>query len=200
MFYNTLIKIYSNLDPNSYIKSIYTDVQPYLKSIMFEDGFEINITKRVFCDIENSINIHSYIEIENELGHSATDQEVAERLGITTDELNKLLQEVNMSQMISLEDYLEQNHETGFDPLSLDRDDDQPEARIEIVEMKRILADAIEKLPEKERMVVTLYYYEELTLKEISMIMKVSESRVSQLHTKAILRMRGKLDRLQSVI
>ena len=142
----------------------------------------------------------AYIEIENELGHSATDQEVAERLGITTDELNKLLQEVNMSQMISLEDYLEQNHETGFDPLSLDRDDDQPEARIEIVEMKRILADAIEKLPEKERMVVTLYYYEELTLKEISMIMKVSESRVSQLHTKAILRMRGKLDRLQSVI
>ncbi|NLU51817.1 MAG: FliA/WhiG family RNA polymerase sigma factor [Clostridiaceae bacterium] len=142
----------------------------------------------------------AYIEIENELGHSATDQEVAQRLGITTDELNKLLQEVNMSQMISLEDYLEQNHETGFDPLSLDRDDDQPEARIEIVEMKRILADAIEKLPEKERMVVTLYYYEELTLKEISMIMKVSESRVSQLHTKAILRMRGKLDRLQSVI
>lgn len=142
----------------------------------------------------------AYIEIENELGHSATDQEVAEKLGITTDELNKLLQEVNMSQMISLEDYLEQNHETGFDPLSLDKDDDQPEARIETEELKKMLADAIEKLPEKERMVVTLYYYEELTLKEISLIMKVSESRVSQLHTKAILRMRGKLDRLQSVI
>lgn len=66
MFYNTLIKIYSSPDSNSYIKSIYADVQPYLKSIMFEDGFEINITRRVFCDIENSINIHSYIEIENE--------------------------------------------------------------------------------------------------------------------------------------
>ncbi|MBZ4647425.1 MAG: Ig domain protein group 2 domain protein [Clostridia bacterium] len=58
MFYNILIKIYSSPDPNSYIKSIYADVQPYLKSMMFEDGFEINITKRVFCDIENSINIH----------------------------------------------------------------------------------------------------------------------------------------------
>jgi len=142
----------------------------------------------------------AYFEIENQLGHSATDQEVAERLGITPDELNKLLQEVNMSQMISLEDYLEQNHETGFDPLSLDRDTNQPEQRMEVVELKETLAEAIEKLPEKERTVVTLYYYEELTLKEISVIMKVSESRISQLHTKAILRMRGKLERIKSAI
>jgi RNA polymerase sigma factor for flagellar operon FliA len=142
----------------------------------------------------------AYFEIENQLGHSATDQEVAERLGITPDELNKLLQEVNMSQMISLEDYLEQNHETGFDPLSLDRDTNQPEQRMEVVELKETLAEAIEKLPEKERTVVALYYYEELTLKEISVIMKVSESRISQLHTKAILRMRGKLERIKSAI
>ncbi len=142
----------------------------------------------------------AYFEVENQLGHSATDQEVAERLGITPDELNKLLQEVNMSQMISLEDYLEQNHETGFDPLSLDRDTNQPEQRMEVVELKETLAEAIEKLPEKERTVVTLYYYEELTLKEISIIMKVSESRISQLHTKAILRMRGKLERIKSAI
>ena len=75
-----------------------------------------------------------------------------------------------------------------------------PEHRLEVVEIKEMLADAIDKLPEKERMVVSLYYYEELTLKEISVIMKVSESRISQLHTKAILRMRGKLERLRSVI
>lgn len=142
----------------------------------------------------------AYFEIENELGHSASDQEVAEKLGISTDELNKLLQEVNMSQMISLEDFLEQNHETGFDPLSLDRDTNQPEQRMEVVELKETLSEAIEKLPEKERTVVTLYYYEELTLKEISLIMKVSESRISQLHTKAIMRMRGKLERLKSAI
>lgn len=142
----------------------------------------------------------AYFELENQLGHSATDQEVADKLGITLDELNKLLQEVNISQMISLEDYLEQNHETGFDPFSMQRETNMPEQRLELVELKEILADSIDKLPEKEKTVVTLYYYEELTLKEISLIMKVSESRISQLHTKAIMRMRGKLDRLKSAI
>lgn len=142
----------------------------------------------------------AYYELENELGHSASDQEVADRLGITLDEFNKLLQEVNISQMISLEDYLEQNHETGLDPFSMQREAGLPEQRLEVIELKEILADTIDKLPEKEKMVVTLYYYEELTLKEISLIMKVSESRISQLHTKAIMRMRGKLERLKSAI
>ncbi|NLL67036.1 MAG: FliA/WhiG family RNA polymerase sigma factor [Clostridiaceae bacterium] len=142
----------------------------------------------------------AYSELENQLGHSATDQEIADKLGITIEELTKLLQEVNVSQMISLDDYLEQNHETGFDSYSMQRESNSPEQRMEIVELKEILADSIEKLPEKERIVVTLYYYEELTLKEISLIMKVSESRISQLHTKAIMRMRGKLERLKSAI
>ena len=142
----------------------------------------------------------AYYELENELGHSASDQEVADRLGITLDEFNKLLQEVNISQMISLEDYLEQNHETGLDQFSMQREEGSPEQRMEVIELKEILADAIDKLPEKEKMVVTLYYYEELTLKEISLIMNVSESRISQLHTKAIMRMRGKLDRIKSAI
>ena len=139
-------------------------------------------------------------QVENRLGHSASDQEVADHMGITTEELNKLLQEVNMSQMISLEDYLDQNHEVGLDGLTMERDATRPEQRMEVVELSETLADAIEKLPEKERMVVTLYYYEELTLKEISHIMKVSESRISQLHTKAIMRMRSRLERLKSAI
>ena len=70
----------------------------------------------------------------------------------------------------------------------------------ELNELKEILGDSIDKLPEKEKMVLTLYYYEELTLKEISAIMKVSESRISQLHTKAILRLRGKLARQRSLL
>jgi len=142
----------------------------------------------------------AYFEVENRLGHSASDQEIADHLGITIDELNKLLQEVNMSQMISLEDYLDQNHEIGLDGLTMDRDAMRPEQRMEVIELRETLAEAIEKLPEKERMVVTLYYFEELTLKEISHIMKVSESRISQLHTKAIIRMRSRLERLKSAI
>lgn len=69
-----------------------------------------------------------------------------------------------------------------------------------MAELREILADAISKLPEKEKMVITLYYFEDLTLKEISAIMKVSESRISQLHTKAILRLRGKLARHKSIL
>lgn len=135
-----------------------------------------------------------YSELENELGHTATDEQVAGKLGISVDELNRTLQDVNMSTMISLEDYLEQNYETGFDIIN-DDEDRIPEKRIELTEIKDILTESIDKLPEKERMVVTLYYFEELTLKEISAIMKVSESRISQLHTKAILRMRSRLER-----
>lgn len=142
----------------------------------------------------------AYFEVENRLGHSANDQDIADYMGITVDELHKLLQEVNMSQMISLEDYLDQNHETGLDGITMDRNAARPEQRMEVVELRELLADAIEKLPEKERMVVTLYYYEELTLKEISCIMKVSESRISQLHTKAIMRMRSRLERMKSAI
>ncbi|MCX8130297.1 MAG: FliA/WhiG family RNA polymerase sigma factor [Clostridia bacterium] len=140
-----------------------------------------------------------YWELENELGHSASDKEIADKLGITTDELNKLLNDVNVSSMVSLEEFLEQNYEIGVDVPNANKDD-RPENYAEFSEIKDILADSIDRLPEKEKTVVSLYYFEELTLKEISAIMKVSESRISQLHTKAILRLRGKLARHKSIL
>ncbi|HHX22646.1 MAG: hypothetical protein BWY74_00843 [Firmicutes bacterium ADurb.Bin419] len=66
MFNDTLVKIYSSPNWLSYIKSIYADFQPYTKSIVFEDGFQIDITNRIFCDIDSSINKNSYMEIDNE--------------------------------------------------------------------------------------------------------------------------------------
>lgn len=140
-----------------------------------------------------------YWEIENELGHAASDKEVADKLGISLDEFYKLLNDVNVSSMVSLEDFLEQNYEIGVDMSGVSKED-RPENYVELAEIKEILADAINKLPEKEKTVISLYYFEELTLKEISAIMKVSESRISQLHTKAILRLRGKLARHRSLI
>lgn len=135
-----------------------------------------------------------YAEIENESGHSATDKEVAEKLGISMEDFYKLLNDVNVSSMMSLEEFMEQNYERGLEIVS-DATDDKPEAALENIEIKEILIDAIDKLPEKEKSVITFYYFEELTLKEISAIMNVTESRISQLHTKALLRMRGKLFR-----
>ncbi|MDP4179458.1 MAG: FliA/WhiG family RNA polymerase sigma factor [Bacillota bacterium] len=140
-----------------------------------------------------------YFEIENQLGHSASDKEVADKLGISLDEFYKLLNDVSVSSMVSLEDFLEQNYEIGVDQPN-SRNEDKPESYIEIAELKEILSDAISKLPEKEKTVISFYYFEELTLKEISAIMKVSESRISQLHTKAILRLRGKLARHRSIL
>lgn len=140
-----------------------------------------------------------YSEIENELGHSASDQEVADKLGISLDDFYKLLNDVNVTSMVSLEEFLEQNYEVGVDLPNVNKED-RPESYIEIVELKDILGDSINKLPEKEKTVISLYYFEELTLKEISAIMKVSESRISQLHTKAIFRLRGKLGRHKSIL
>ncbi len=67
MFYDALVKIYSSPDSASYIKSLFADFQPYSKSILFEDGFQIDVSKRIFCDSESSINIDCYVEVENEL-------------------------------------------------------------------------------------------------------------------------------------
>lgn len=135
----------------------------------------------------------AYVDLENIKGRPPEDKEVAEKLGISLDELYKLLGDISISSMVSLEEYLEQNYEIGIEHSS--RSYEHPEEYVEIEELKKILGEAIDKLPEKEKKVVSLYYYEELTLKEISAIMKVSESRISQLHTKAILKLQGKLSR-----
>ncbi len=135
-----------------------------------------------------------YAELENDMGHSATDKEVAEKLGISMDEFYKLLNDVNVSSMMSLEEFMEQNYERGLG-IPSENIEDKPEDYVQNAELKQILAEAINKLPEKEKTVISFYYFEELTLKEISAIMNVTESRISQLHTKALLRMRGKLGR-----
>ncbi len=142
----------------------------------------------------------TWYALENSLGRAATDAEVAESMEIPIEELNKLMQNLNMVQMVSLDDYLEQNHGSGLDLSDNSSSEIIPEKRLEIVEVSEVLSGAIDNLPEKEKLVVSLYYYDELTLKEISAIMKVSESRISQLHTKAILRLRGKLERQRSLL
>ncbi|MFZ5352054.1 MAG: FliA/WhiG family RNA polymerase sigma factor [Bacillota bacterium] len=132
----------------------------------------------------------AYTELENELGRSATDEEIAEKLGITVDDFQKKVQTVSTYSIVSLDDLLEQKREHFSEP---ENDSDSPEGMIESIELKNILIDTIDALPEKEKKVITLYYYEELTYKEIGKLLNISESRVSQLHTKAIIRLKGKI-------
>ncbi|AIF52098.1 FliA/WhiG family RNA polymerase sigma factor [Pelosinus sp. UFO1] len=129
-------------------------------------------------------------QLENKLCRVATDNEIAQALNITLNELYTLLNQLNACTIVPLEEFIKT--ETSSSHLA------NPSEQIEVEEVKQALARAIDKLPEKERLVVTLYYYEGLTLKEISLIMKLSEARISQLHTKSIFRLRGALSRIKS--
>jgi RNA polymerase sigma factor for flagellar operon FliA len=132
----------------------------------------------------------AYSELEAELGRSATDEEMAVRLGVTVDEFQKKVINVSTYSLVSLDDLLEQKKEQISET---DNESERPESVIENIELKNILIDTVNTLPEKEKTIITLYYYEELTYKEIGKILNISESRVSQLHTKAIIRMKNKI-------
>jgi RNA polymerase sigma factor for flagellar operon FliA len=140
-----------------------------------------------------------YSQLEDELGRQPNDDELAEKLNLSVEETQDLIKKSSVLSLVSLDDYMEQNYESSFSSLVANRVD-SPEEQTERQERKDMLADAISKLSEKERLVVTLYYFEDLTLKEISSIMKVSESRVSQIHTKAITRLQGKLGRHKNLL
>lgn len=146
----------------------------------------------------------AYALVEHELGRPATDEEMAKALGIKVEEFRKLLSDVSVTSIVYLEDFLT-GEDTGdkskrvLDYLKDDRVDNALEL-VEIAETKELLADAIAKLPDKEKMVVYMYYYEGLTLKEIGEVLSLSESRISQLHTKSILRLRGRLSRRKNQI
>lgn len=134
----------------------------------------------------------AYQKMEARLGRMATDEELAEELGITVKELTTWQNQTKISSLITLDEYIEQ----GSD-VKVEANDNsqyaQPDKLVERSELKEILLESLESLTEKEKKVIILYYYEELTLKEISLTLEVSESRVSQLHTKALQKMRNKM-------
>lgn len=130
-------------------------------------------------------------EIENELGRSASVEEIAKKLEITIEETNDLLSETAVSNIASLEETLQNKGEASLHGQEIE----SPEMSYENKEMKDILAQTIEDLNENEKLVISLYYYDELTYKEIGKILDLSESRISQIHSKAIISMRTKLTR-----
>jgi RNA polymerase sigma factor FliA len=134
--------------------------------------------------------------LEEELMRAPTDEEIARKLGVTADELEESLHEISRSSVAAL-DELWSRSGSGDQIALIDTIEDEagpdPELSLERAEIKEALAESISDLPEREKLVVTLYYYEELTLREIGEVLGVTESRVSQLHTKAILRMKAHL-------
>lgn len=131
-------------------------------------------------------------EIEIEQGRIATDQEIAQKLGISSDIYCEWQTQLSVTNVVSLNEFVEQGSEPVMDPRH-NSHFDKPETAVERGELKAALLQSLESLTEKEKKVILLYYYEELTLKEISEILQVSESRISQLHTKAIQKMKLKM-------
>jgi RNA polymerase sigma factor FliA len=144
----------------------------------------------------------AYAHLESELGREASDEEVAEYLEISSEELQKLLEETRQSLVLSLDETDPNSDSTPQSRLNFfeDLNTPTPEQRATTKEIKKMLAESINKLSDRERLVITLYYFEELTSKEIGSILGVSDSRVSQLHTKAILRLRGRLSRIKGLL
>jgi RNA polymerase sigma factor FliA len=139
----------------------------------------------------------AYAALEGELRRTPTEPEVAQRLGIGLDDLHQIFSQVSYVNVVALDELLTVGGEKG-DKLSLvdtleDTRAEDPVTAFENEETKFLLARAIDQLPEREKIVVTLYYYEGLTLAEIGRVLGVTESRICQMHTKAVLQLRAKL-------
>ena len=143
----------------------------------------------------------AFAKLEDEFGRAPTDDEVADELGVTVDQLDTLAHEVALQAMQSLDETIATH---GWDAGTLgdliaDEAASSPEAEVERQTEREMLACAIETLPESERTVISLYYYEGLTLKEIGRVLGVTESRACQIHGKAVIRLRAHIQSLLSM-
>ena len=149
-------------------------------------------------EIETAIS-----SLEAQLGRTASDQEIAGALGMNEDEYLKTIQKISGTSILSLDDVWfssdEKDRVSIVDsieaPSSLN-----PDVMVEKEVIRQVIITAINELPDKEKKILILYYYEDLTLKDIGRVLEVTESRVSQLHTKAILRLRSKLTNIRKGI
>jgi RNA polymerase sigma factor for flagellar operon FliA len=138
----------------------------------------------------------AYSKIEREKGRQATDEEACIELGMTTDQYHEMLNEVRSVSLLSYDDI---TNLSNADKRSLHGNGEAgskvptPFSEVSVTGLKKLVAEAIEDLPEKQRLVLSLYYYEDLNLKEIGRVLDVTESRVSQLHSQAILKLKARL-------
>jgi len=172
------------------------------KNIKFETYAQIRIKGAIIDNIrkldwiprslrKKSKEIQNAIyQLENKLGRTPTNEEIANFLSISIRELESTLSDISTFNIASLEEIILSN---GDFSTSLQQENARPEEIYENKELKEILIESLNILTENERLVISLYYYEELTYKEIGHIMELSESRISQIHSKAILKMKNYL-------
>ncbi|MDR3130972.1 MAG: RNA polymerase sigma factor WhiG [Treponema sp.] len=196
-----LIDAIDRFDPEKNVK-FKTYAVPRIKGAIFDELRSIDWVPRSVRqktkEVEETIGA-----LEAQLGRSATDQEIAEALGMNENEFLKTMMRISATSILSLNDVWfsgDENDKVSIgdsieSPVSLN-----PDIIVEKNEIRQIIINSINELPDKEKKILVLYYYEDLTLKEIGQVMGITESRVSQLHTKAILRLRSKLTNVRKGI
>jgi RNA polymerase sigma factor for flagellar operon FliA len=153
--------------------------------------------RRKATDLERT-----YSKLEKKMGRPASDEETAAEMNISLDEYHKLLDETKAISFMDIELLRQQTPEqskTGNGLASISMDANDPFAVINLKQIRDLLATSIESLPEKERLTVSLYYFNELTMKEIGQVLNYTESRISQMHSKAMLRLRTKIKKALSI-
>lgn len=185
----------------------------YMKEVKFETYASLRIRGAILDQIrkmdwiprtirQRQKKIDAVIrEVEQNTGHAATDEEIARGLGISEDEYLDWQSQMKITGVVSLNEYMEQGSDVSQDAgRHTAARFEVPEEHVEKEELTKVLGEALQLLTEKEQKVITLYYYEELTLKEISNILEVSESRVSQLHTRALQKMKTKMGNYMGIL
>ncbi len=191
-----LIDAVAKFDPNRGIK-FQTYAEFRVRGAILDELRSMDWVPRAVRQVASHIQT-VYQQLEGEFGRPAEDAEVAERLQISLNEFYQQLDSVRGISILSFEDIRPSLEDDEWDILEVlaDPDVEDPLESIGLREMRLAMSQAIESLPEKERLVLTLYYYEELTMCEIGEALGLTESRISQLHSKAALRMRAKMRRV----
>ena len=192
-----LIDAIEKFDPAKEVKfKTYAEIR--IKGAILDELRSMDWIPRSIRKVINKL-VNAYHELEQQLGRPAKDEEIAELLGLQMEEFYKILKHSAGAPLISL-DVMVDHDDKRRDILSCLVDPKSTDAFgvLGLGELKDSIAGAIDDLPEKEKQVVALYYYDELTMKEIGEVLDLTESRVSQIHTKAILRLRVRVTSLKN--
>ncbi|MEO5352975.1 MAG: FliA/WhiG family RNA polymerase sigma factor [Magnetococcus sp. XQGC-1] len=188
-----LIDAVSKFDPQRGIKfQTYADFR--IRGAILDELRAVDWVPRAVRQVASQIQ-EIYFQLEGELGYPADDADVARQMGISLTEFYQHLDAVRGVSILSFDDLRPSLDDEEWDAMDLMADPNlvDPVEAIGLQELRLAISQAIQDLPEKERLVITLYYFEELTMSEIGEVLGLTESRISQLHSKAALRMRGRI-------
>ncbi len=175
----------------------------YTKNIKFQTYASVRIRGAIIDEIRNldwiprsirqksKLMKNTYSKLENKLGREPSIREISNELGKNDEEVLKILEETNIYNLVSLEEELSENLKIQIKDISIDINPEESLLKKDTIKNLKL---ALDTLNEREQLIINLYYYEELTYKEIGKVLNISESRISQIHSKAILKIKSKLD------